>query len=178
MMDRILIGMAMMSRSASPNYVLAYILNPAVRGSDKLVVHEASTYPAFVELAAARDAQMCAKISIAAADIIPFWMGRFIALTESDVVFGWTFTDKRVWTAKTLGFDYRLIEELYGESFARFINGVPHAHRIRRDHLADHMDAMLHLIAAGTDSAHQYIDMQAVDPGVGSTSYMSRGGSA
>lgn len=176
LMDRILVGLDVMSDPDEfGTNVAMYVLNPGLRG-EELMIGARRIHPAFMLFDGKRDALMRQRTGIEG-DVVPFWMGRFTALTEDDLLFGWMTVDSRGVVVRVVGFDYSLIGELHGDDFAEYIGGLPRALRIPRMLVSECLKLALVRATERANCDFHFEDMQGIDPGPG-LSYTSAGGDA
>ncbi len=161
LVDRVLIGLLMQTPPiVDDGCVAAYILNPGVRGPRKLTVRESSTWPVFDSLAVTYDDRMLSTLRIKESELVPFWMRRFIASTEEELMFGYMFTpglDRYRLEVKTLSFDYKLASELFG--------GPPERLKIPKERVLEAVGTCVDVMAEGTGSQFKFTYSYAVDPG-------------
>lgn len=176
LLDRMLIGMGMRDQvDLQVGYVSAYILNPNVRGPAKLVVEEAATWPAFIGLLARADGFFMKRLGIEPPyELLPFWIGRFIAATEEDLLFGWTYTssDRSDFHVKVLGLEYDLAESALG------IPQMLRADRIPRSLVIDTLDVCFGILTRGLGGTYDIEQMQGIDSASVSDAFTAPGGEA
>jgi hypothetical protein len=181
LVDRLLVGVGlpMPSGQPSPSHLWSYILNPKMRGPDRLDVHEATAWPAFFAMPIHTDEKMREKLRVDD-DVFPYCMGRFIAFTERDFVLGYTSIErpKGVIWIRTVGFDYSCSKELFGDGFENMC--VEHAgKRVSRAMLNRTIDMLRRVLSGMGGIPCETRDAQGIDPGVNNTSiFPSRGGAA
>jgi hypothetical protein len=175
LLDRIIIGLGKTDiPDVGDGRVAVYVLNPDIRGSQKLTVCDATTWPAFDRLYVQHDERMLGRLGVSLSSLVLFWMCRFLAYTEKDVVFGYIFAsdDRSRFCMRTLAFDYKLAIDLFGLSVA----GLEEV-SISRSLLMEMLNVCVGLISTGTGVLFDIVHSQAVDPGVEQT-FPSGGGLA
>lgn len=176
LIDRVLIGMRMQAEPIGDDgFVATYILNPGIRGPRKLTVYESSTWPAFESLEVFYDDQMRKKLNIQESELMPFWMKRFVALTEEGLIFGYMRTpdlDRYRFEVKTLSFDYELTREVFGE-FSESLKRTS----ISKELVLGTIETCVGLLAEGTGSQFKLTNSYVVDPGPGGW-FGTKGGTA
>ena len=172
--DRVVIGIGIRPQPiVDDGVVAAYALNPGIRGPRKLTAHGSSTWPAFGRLRIAYDDHMRRMLSVKESELVPFWMRRFVASTEEELMYGYMFTpglDRHRFEVKILSFDYKLASELFGGPPGRLkISPIP------KDLVLETIKACVGLLADWTGSQFKLICSYAVDPGPGGWVEVKRG---
>lgn len=174
--DRIIVGLIMRTADEFDG-VPAYVLNPGLEGAAVLELDGTRTRPAFITFHPTCEALLRRDAGFEG-DLVPFWIGRFIAFTENDVVFGWTMLKDSVLRMRIIGFDYSLVGDVHGEDFAAYADRVPADLRIARALLSDVLQGVLSALNRSTGFNIHFENMQGIDPGLGAHAFSSKGGDA
>lgn len=181
LVDRITIGMGMTSPVITPPEEEAlYVLNPSWRGPLGVRVHEATTFPEFVQIGGRREGVIRERLGISDEMLTPWWMRRFMAVTVSDLVLGWTHKGVSLSeiTITTLGFDWPTAKTAFGQGPVDYImRRTTKQGMLKRSMLSETIGVVLNIISNGTGIPCKHEQRQGVDPGEGAF-FPSSGGQA
>ena len=108
-----------------PEHVPVYVMNPQLEGADSFTLRGRESVvevkPALVAMPEATDRALRKLLGVEA-DLCPFWLGRFAALTCDSFVIGYASSTPRGSKpykahVRTVSFDYRAARPLFDERF-------------------------------------------------------------